>query len=119
MHSPRSWATITCKAAASIAFSTGQGNCLPGFGYKPLPLFPEKRKPVDCSCTALPGLPRGTSSGVSYEPKPKDGEAAQQLDPIQLLELAATIRVESMLLLAVLFERGFGSVKPNALLSAQ
>ena len=58
-------------------------------------------------------------SGVSYDPKPKDGEAAQQFDPIQLLELAATKRVESMLLLAVLFERGFGSVKPNAALSAQ
>ena len=58
-------------------------------------------------------------SGVSYEPKPKDGERVQQFDPIQLLELAATKRVESMLLLAVLFERGFGSVKPNAALSAQ
>jgi TPR repeat protein len=58
-------------------------------------------------------------SGVSYEPKPKDGERVQQFDPIQLLELAATNRVESMLLLAVLFERGFGSVKPNAPLSAQ
>jgi TPR repeat protein len=58
-------------------------------------------------------------SGVSYEPKPKDGEPAQQFDPIQLLELAATKRVESMLLLGVLFERGFGSVKPNAALSAQ
>ncbi|MCX7214680.1 MAG: hypothetical protein NTW53_18715 [Burkholderiales bacterium] len=58
-------------------------------------------------------------SGVSYDPKPKDGERVQQFDPIQLLELAATKRVESMLLLAVLFERGFGSVKPNAALSAQ
>jgi TPR repeat protein len=58
-------------------------------------------------------------SGVSYDPKPKDGEAQKPLDPIQLLELAAPKRVESMLLLAVLFERGFGSVKPNAALSAQ
>jgi TPR repeat protein len=58
-------------------------------------------------------------SGVSYDPKPKDGEAHTPLDPIQLLELAAPKRVESMLLLAVLFERGFGSVKPNAALSAQ
>ena len=58
-------------------------------------------------------------SGVSYDPKPKDGERVQQFDPIQLLELAATKRVASMLLLGVLFERGFGSVKPNAALSAQ
>ena len=58
-------------------------------------------------------------SGVSYEPKPKDGDRVRQFDPIQLLELAATKRVESMLLLAVLFERGFGSVNPNAPLSAQ
>ncbi|MCX7214683.1 MAG: hypothetical protein NTW53_18730 [Burkholderiales bacterium] len=43
----------------------------------------------------------------------------KSFDPIQLLELAASKRVESMLLLAVLFERGFGSVKPNAALSAQ
>ena len=43
----------------------------------------------------------------------------KSFDPTQLLELAATKRVESMLLLAVLFERGFGSVKPNASLSAQ
>ena len=58
-------------------------------------------------------------SGVSYDPILKDGESQKPLDPIQLLELAATKRVESMLLLAVLFERGFGSVKPNAALSAQ
>ena len=54
-----------------------------------------------------------------YDPNPKDGEAQTPLDPIQLLELAAPKRVESMLLLAVLFERGFCSVKPNAALSAQ
>ena len=43
----------------------------------------------------------------------------KSFDPIKLLELAATERVESMPLLAVLSERGFSSVKPNAALSAQ
>ena len=43
----------------------------------------------------------------------------KSFDPIKLLEQAATKRVESMLQLAVLFERGFGSVKPNAALWAQ
>jgi len=60
-------------------------------------------------------------AGVSYEPKdtPKSGELDQPPDPIKLLEVAANKRVESMLLLAALFEQGVGSVKPNAALAAQ
>jgi len=60
-------------------------------------------------------------AGVSYGPKDKskNGEQDPPPDPIKLLELAANNRVESMLLLAALFEQGFGAVKPNAALAAQ
>ena len=55
-------------------------------------------------------------SGVSYVPPDKSGK---RLEPIQLLEESAQSRVESMLLLASIHERGIGPIKPNAALAAQ
>ena len=55
-------------------------------------------------------------SGVS--PVSRD-PSAQFPEPVQLLGESAQSRIESMLLLAVLFERGFGQIKPNPALSAQ